>query len=523
MKFSNYVALFMFFFISNVNAQFQNVLISTFNEPEEVSIAINPKNTNEIIAGANINNRYRSTNAGLTWQVNTLACSAYGVYGDPVVFWDTAGAAYFMHLSFPPSSTIGGSWVDRIVVQKSTDAGVSYPQCIGIGKNGTKVQDKPWYAINPKDNSIHITWTQFDNYGSASNLDSTIILYSKSIDGGQNWTSPKRISKMGGDCIDSDNTVEGAVPAIGTNGEVYVVWNGPNGLVFQKSLDGGVTWLPQETPVTATPNGWDYDITGVQRCNGLPFTMCDLSNSIYKGTIYVNWSDQRVSTTDTDVFIVKSTDGGNTWSSPIRVNNDAPGKHQFMSSMCIDQANGHLYVLYYDRRNYSGNDSTDVYLAVSKDGGATFHNFKINQNSFKPTANTFFGDYIGVSAHNNVVRPIWMQLNNGQLSVYTAIVDGTILGIENYEDLTISQIAVVPNPTKNEAKISFTLKNKTSLTVQLIDSNGKVVNEPYFNKTLSKGNHDFIVEKEKLNLSAGVYFVVFFANQKSQFTKLVFE
>ena len=35
-------------------AQYPNILISTSNEPEEVSIAINPKNTNQIVAGANI-------------------------------------------------------------------------------------------------------------------------------------------------------------------------------------------------------------------------------------------------------------------------------------------------------------------------------------------------------------------------------------------------------------------------------------------------------------------------------------
>lgn len=507
----------------NATAQFPNVLISSFNEPEEVTIAINTKNTNQMIAGSNINNQYKSSDGGLTWQSSILSCTNYGVWGDPVVFWDTTGAAYFMHLSNPPSSTAGGSWVDRIVIQKSANAGTSYPQCNAVGKNSTKVQDKPWYAVNPQDNSIHITWTQFDDYGSTSPLDSSLILYSKSIDGGQNWTTPKRISKIAGDCIDSDNTVEGAVPAIGPNGEIYVAWNGPNGLVFQKSLDSGITWLPQETPIIATPNGWDYNITGLQRCNGLPFTMCDLSNSPYKGTVYVNWSDQRVSNTDTDVFIMKSTDGGNTWSNVIRVNDDAPGKHQFMSSMSIDQTNGNLYVVYYDRRNYSGNDSTDVYLAVSKDEGGSFQNYKINQNSFKPTSTTFFGDYIGVSAHNNVVRPIWMQLNNGQLSVYTAIVDATTLNIENEERLLFQNITVKPTPTNNEAKISFFIKNKTAITVQLIDSNGKVINEPFVKKIFNKGEHEFVINKEKLNLKNELYYVVFFANQKSQFTKLVFE
>ena len=510
-------------FCTSLKAQFPNVLISTYNNPEEVSIAINPKNTNQIIAGANLNNRYKSSDGGLTWQNSTLICAAYSVYGDPVVFWDTIGNAYFMHLSNPPSSTTGGSWVDRIVIQKSTDAGASYPQCVGVGKNEVKVQDKPWFAINPKDNSIHITWTQFDHYGTTSTLDTSLILYSRSIDEGLTWSTPKRISKIGGDCVDRDNTVEGAVPAIGPNGEVYVVWNGPNGLVFQKSLDGGNTWLAQETPVINTPNGWDYLVSGLQRCNGLPFTMCDLSNSNYKGTIYVNWSDQRIGNTDTDVFIIKSTDAGVTWSSPIRVNDDAPGKHQFMSSMCIDQATGLVYVLFYDRRNHAGNDSTDVYLGVSRDGGTSFQNYKVNQYSFKPTSSTFFGDYIGISAHNNVVRPIWMQLNSGQLSVYTAIIDAVALSVKTEENSEIQNILVKPNPTKEEATISFSLNKKEKISAQLIDSNGKIVNAPITYKSLAKGSHTIILNKLELNLTTGIYYLVFYTNQKSNYVKIAFE
>ncbi len=516
--------LFLLSLTLKQEAQFQNILIGSNNTPEEVSIAINPKNTNQIVAGANINNRYKSSDGGLTWQISTLACNAYGVYGDPVLFWDTTGACYYAHLSNPPSVTIGGSWIDRIVVQKSTDAGASYPLCIGVGKNSTKAQDKEGVVVNPKDNSIHMTWTQFDSYGSTSNLDSSIILYSKSIDGGQTFSNPKRISKFGGDCVDTDNTVEGAVPAIGPNGEVYVSWAGPNGLVFQSSLDGGVTWQNQETPIIQTPNGWDYSISGLNRCNGLPYTMCDISNSPYKGTIYVNWTDQRVSNTDTDVFIVKSTDGGATWSNAIRVNNDAPGKHQFMSTMCIDQTTGYVYVLYYDRRNHSGNDSTDVYMAVSKDGCNTFQNFKVNQRSFKPNASTFFGDYIGISAHNNVIRPIWMQLNSGQLKVYTAIIDNTLLGIKTIEDDSLKlDIEAIPNPVSDESKILFSLRNKYSLTIQIVDTNGKVVDEPYTNKVFKKGKNEFIINRNKLELTRGVYYVVFFLNQKSQYIKLLIE
>ena len=91
--------------------------------------------------------------------------------------------------------------------------------------------------------------------------------------------------------------------------------------------------------------------------------------------------------------------------------------------LTIDQTTGYLYTLFYDRRNYS-DSQTDVYLAVSKDGGITFENHKISESPFTPLSYVFFGDYINISAHQGVVRPIWTRYENGQLSVWTAIING---------------------------------------------------------------------------------------------------
>ncbi len=117
-------------------------------------------------------------------------------------------------------------------------------------------------------------------------------------------------NEISGDCIDSDNTTEGAVPAVGPDGEVYVAWSGPEGLIFDRSLDGGDTWLDNDIFIGNHPGGWNFNIPGINRCNGLPITCCDLSYSQYRGTIYVNWTDQRNGEDDTDVWIAKSTDGG---------------------------------------------------------------------------------------------------------------------------------------------------------------------------------------------------------------------
>lgn len=515
--------VYVFFSVTVAYSQFPNILISTTNNPEEVSIAINPKNTNQIVAGANINNMYLSNNSGATWTVSTLACSAYGVWGDPILIWDTANACYYMHLSNPPAGP-GNSWIDRIVVQKSGNFGQTYTTCVGVGKNGTKAQDKQSVVVNPANNEIHMAWTQFDTYGSSVTTDSSLILYSKSSNGGTTWTPAMRISAFGGNCIDSDSTVEGATPAIGPLGEVYVAWASQQGLMFQKSVTGGSTWLPAEQLITTIPGGWDYAISGVQRCNGLPFTFCDLSNGPNKGTIYVNWSDQRNGVLDTDIWLVKSTDNGATWSSPKRVNDDPPGKQQFMSAMTIDQVTGYLYVVFYDRRNYTTGNNTDVYLAISKDGGNTFINYQINANVFSPNASFFFGDYIGISAHNNVIRPIWMQMTgSGALSVWTSMVNSVVLGIEDAKKDNLNILNAQPNPFKTETSVQFSLQDKTNLTVQIIDVNGKLIQEPVTKKDFMKGNHKLEINAQQLNLKPGIYFLVIYGDIKCKHVKLLVE
>jgi len=155
----------------------------------------------------------------------------------------------------------------------------------------------------------------------------------------------------------------------------------------------------------------------------MPITVCDLSNGPDRGTIYINWSDQRNGAKNTDIWIAKSTDKGMSWSKPTRVNDDSTKTQQFLSWMAIDQTNGYLYIVYYDRRKYR-DSKTDVYLARSKDGGNTFVNLKISQRNFKPDNKVFMGDYNNITAYNNIVRPMWTSIDDhGGLSVWTALID----------------------------------------------------------------------------------------------------
>lgn len=383
----------------------------------EPSIAIHPKKPKIMIAGSVLDDYYYSKNGGKTWKSKTLT-SPYGVWGDPVVIFDTTGRPYYFHLSSYKET----SHLDRIVCQSADKICKKFDEGTFPKPNGTKVQDKHWVVVNQENNELYMTWTQFDAYNSADVNDTSIIVFSKSTDQGKTWSDPLRISKYGGDCLDDDETVEGAVPAVGPNGEIYVTWTGPNGLVMQKSLDGGETWLPEEKSLERQWGGWTLDIPGMGRANGLPILKCDLSDGPNRGTLYLNWCDQRNGVEDTDVFIMKSTDGGETWSKVIKVNQDDSQKHQFFTWMDIDPSTGYLYFVYYDRRSYSGNQ-TDVYMSVSKDGGQTFVDTKLSKTPFVPTEGVFFGDYLNIAALDGVIRPIWPRMDDGHITLWVALIE----------------------------------------------------------------------------------------------------
>jgi len=230
------------------------------------------------------------------------------------------------------------------------------------------------------------------------------------------------LSQHEGNCLDSDDTTEGAVPDVGPDGQIYVAWAFNEYIIFDKSYDKGETWLKEDIIVADQPGGWNINIPGLSRTNGMPITRVDRTNGPNRGTIYINWSDQRNGENDTDIWLIKSTDEGQTWSKPIRVNDDAPGKQQFLSWMDIDQSTGYIHIVFYDRRAHE-NNATDVYVATSKDGGQTFENIKVNGQPFTPTPEIFFGDYNDISAVNGQVRPIWTELKGRVLSVWTALME----------------------------------------------------------------------------------------------------
>src|SRR5439155_6083244 len=213
-----------------------------------------------------------------------------------------------------------------IFVSSSRD-GISWGQPVPVVDHLNSVEpheDKPYLVVDRSDQSpyrgnIYVSWTRFDVYGSKDPAHKSHIHFSRSLDAGRSFSPVRRISDTPGDCLDSSNTVEGAVPAVGPRGEVYVVWAGPRGLVFKKSVDGGWSFSPEKV-LAEIVGGWDSPAPGFVRHNGLPVTGVDVSSGKNRGSVYVTWIDRR--NKDLDVFLAASRDGGLTWSEPVRVNDD---------------------------------------------------------------------------------------------------------------------------------------------------------------------------------------------------------
>jgi hypothetical protein len=427
-------------FVTTAAQQVVSISAPDAIKPAEISIVINPKNPDNMIAASFQTGRppkpragsyhYVTYDGGKTWKTVPTPNPKNLVQGDDVLAFSNDGVAYHAHLSFDGIRLARPVRAENgMIVNVSKDGGNTWSDgtpAINHVNTVIPFEDKPGLIVDNAPGSrfkgnVYLAWTRFDVYGSSDPEHHSQIYFTRSTDQGQTFSMPFRISDTGGDCLDSDNTVEGAVPAVGPNGEVYVVWAGPLGLVFDKSTDGGLTF-GKDKVIGDIPGGWDFGIEGLSRANGMPVTGVDLSNGPNKGTLYVNWIDARNG--DPDVFVMSSRNGGETWSAPVRVNDDAlkNGKAQFFTWMAIDPADGSVNIVFYDRRDGKGTQ-TGLTLARSVDGARTFVNHKIDVPLFTANERTFFGDYSSISAYDGRVVPAFMHFvsDGGSLAVSVAL------------------------------------------------------------------------------------------------------
>lgn len=405
--------------------------------PAEVSVAMNPADPDHVIAISHQAGgqgkapacfAYLSEDGGLTWKSTRLPEMAQRHQGDDAVTFGLEGVAHRTFLSFNGIRQRRPLHASSGVFVSSTRDGAAWSQPVPVVDHINSVEpfeDKPWIVVDtmpesPHRGNVYVAWTRFDVYGSKDPAHKTHVYFSRSKDAGRTFAPATRISDSPGDCQDSSQTLMGAVPAVGPGGEVYVAWAGPEGIVLDKSMDGG--WnFGKDKVLTKTPGGWDIPADGLTRHNGCPVLGADLSAGPNRGSLYVNWIDKRNG--DADVFVMTSRDKGETWGDPVRVNDDEKGngKDQLFTWMAVDPRDGSINVVFYDRRDLA-DTMTGVTVARSVDGGRTFVNHKVDQEPFACHRGVFFGDYIGIAAsQGRVVAAYSHFLNRAQLALSAAV------------------------------------------------------------------------------------------------------
>jgi hypothetical protein len=304
-------------------------------------------------------------------------------------------------------------------VQKSKDGGRTWDSGESVVHQPVRYLTRPWAAIDKKGN-LYATWTQFDQLKSDDPECTSNIFFAKSSNASR-WSKPVQLSMTPGDCKDDDNTVIGGAPAVTTDGMAFVVWSHQELIILDRSLSGGNTWLTNDIALIEQPGGWSMTIPGINRCSSMPLLVCDNTKTNFSGALYLVWADQRTGKDDSDIWFMRSFNYGDNWTSPMRINDDGPGSHQFMPSMAVDGVSGHIYIVFYDRRDHE-DEQTDVYLAYSTDNGGTFKNVKISETPFRPTADVPLGNFTGIAAYNGIIAPVWTRMDDGKTSIWTSII-----------------------------------------------------------------------------------------------------
>jgi hypothetical protein len=386
-----------------------------------------------------------------------------------------------------------------------------------IEEQNKKHKDAPHVYFDKERNLWHTAWTQFDVYKSKLKRDLSVIYYSRS-DEGKSWGTPKQLNTVSGDCLDGDSTVKGPMPCVGTLGEVYVAWAAPQGLAFQRSLDSGKTWLKEEKIIAPIKKGWASKVDGL-KTNGLPFIACDLSKGEFRGRIYVCWSDEKNGEKNKDVFLVYSDDKGEHWTEPVLVSYRPNHKEQFKPCMKVDTILGYLYLLYFDKQNFSEGKETDLYLALSKNGGLKFDYYKVNERSF------LFNSNFMELLDDNGMKARWVQVDGSKrFGLYEVLVNDSTISSYNLGEYNNEMQIERSFKFTDKIKLDFKIKTNTFLSVVITKPL-----EPGFEKVVVKnkrvfaGKNNLMVDTKALGLKKGNYVITFYYANRNTYVWIMEE
>ncbi len=388
----------------NVSGDGDNIIGDAANEP---TIAVDPQDHarmaicwrqfDTILSNFRQAGRAYTRDSGQTWTFPGVI--EPGVFrSDPVLDYDIQGNFYF--------NSLADSWVCSVF--KSTDGGATWDA-------GTFAQggDKQWMTIDRTvgigRGNIYACWNGYYSVCEPGN-------FTRSTDGGLSYE----------DCSYIPEEPYWGVLTVGNDGEVYVCGAAGTDFIVLRSTDAKnpdrpVTW-DLATPVSL---GGEIGYGGGPNPGGLlgqAWIAVDHSSGPTRGNVYLLCSVTPASSGDPlEVMFSRSTDGGTTWSEPVRINDDSRNDAwQWFGTMSV-APNGRIDVIWLDTRDSDALDSA-LYYSYSEDGGLTWSANRRLSELFDPHVGwpqqQKMGDYFHMISDSGGADLAWAATFNGEEDVY---------------------------------------------------------------------------------------------------------
>jgi FG-GAP-like repeat/BNR/Asp-box repeat len=392
----------------NVNANGNNTVGDAANEP---SICVDPTNRNKMSIGwrqfDSVASNFRqagfahTTDGGRTWfSAGVLQNNIFR--SDPVLNSDNAGHFFYLSLL---QTFFDDLW-------RSLNGGQSWAY-ITPAYGG----DKEWFTIDNTNSTGH--GFQYQSWSSDGN-NFAGRQFTRSTNGGLTWMNP----------IDIPNS-----PAFGT---LDVDSNG-NLFIGGAELQGGQVWCVRSTNAkngavapnfdqsTAVSLGGSIvagELINPQGLVGQIFLAADRSGTSTNNNIYMLASVQPAGfATGSDVMFVRSTNGGQTFGAPRRINDDPVNhaKWHWFGTLSV-APNGRIDAVWLDTRNAANNTDSQLFYSYSLDGGITWSLNVAISNSFNPYLGypnqDKLGDYITIVSDNAGANVAYAATFNGEEDIY---------------------------------------------------------------------------------------------------------
>jgi hypothetical protein len=373
---------------ANVDANGQNIIGDAANE---CAIAVDPTNPSRMAIGwrqfDDVTSNFRqagwgyTTDGGLTWTFPGVLQPGF-FRSDPVTGSDETGTFFYLSLR--------SSWPQQTFfcddMWRSTNGGAAWD--LISGKQGAIGGDKQWFTIDKTCGpGHHFQYQAFDQ----SNCDGG--LFNRSTDAGVAWQTP----------IGIPNEPTFGTLDVDSNGNLYVGGEGFDFRCVRSSNAQFGNQTPSFDQNTSVNMGGDLSGGGINPAglDGQCFLAVDHSGTATNDYIYMLASVQPPGQSTTEVMFVRSTDGGGTFSAPVRVNDDAnhQSKWHWFGTFSV-APNGRLDAVWYDTRNAANNIDSQLFYSYSTDAGVTWSPNVPVSNAFNPQEGypnqDKIGDYITI-------------------------------------------------------------------------------------------------------------------------------